>query len=134
MADFPDGVMPMISVSVVAGEPKAETETTEYPVLEIDRLSTTSTDYATVVTWTVTADRTGVLKFVEMESDDYTHTRFKLEIGGTVIFTDQQFEASLSLEFPDLKLAAGSVVTLSAKSSDGTAVNVDGDIMGKEVG
>ena len=118
-------------VQVVIVEAEAEDEAAE---TQLDRLSTSSTSYGTVVSWTVTADKVGVLHCVEMESDNYDKTRFQFTIAGEVQFTDIQIEASLSLEYPDVKLAAGSEVLLEAKSSDGTAINVDGDILGKEVG
>lgn len=106
----------------------------EVPIVELDRLTTASTDYDTVVSWTVTAAKIGVLGSIEMVSDNYTKTRFKLTIGGKVYFTDIQLPIGLSLEFPDLRLAAATVVLLEAKSSDGTSVIVTGDITAKEVG
>jgi len=118
-----------VQVVIVEAEAKDETAITQ-----LDRLSTSSTSYGTVVSWTVTTDKIGVLHCVEMESDNYVKTRFQLTIAGVVQFTDIQIEASLSLEYPDVKIAAGSEVLLEAKSSDGTAINVDGDILGKEVG
>ncbi|GAI78059.1 unnamed protein product, partial [marine sediment metagenome] len=45
-----------------------------------------------------------------------------------------QVLAPLNLQWPDVKLAAGAVVLLEAKSTDGTSVKVDGAITGKEVG
>uniref|UniRef100_A0A6M3XSF4 Uncharacterized protein n=1 Tax=viral metagenome TaxID=1070528 RepID=A0A6M3XSF4_9ZZZZ len=118
-------------VQVVIVEAEAEDEAAE---TQLDRLSTSSTSYGTVVSWTVTTDKIGVLHCIEMESDNYDKTRFQLTIAGVVQFTDIQIGASLSLEYPDVKIAAGSEVLLEAKSSDGTAINVDGDILGKEVG
>lgn len=132
--DIPDGPRPILTITVVAGEPVPETETTETVITRLDRLTTSSTGYDTVVSWTVTAATSGILRHVEMESDDYEHTRFQLTIAGVQQFTDIQIEQSLSLEWPDVKLAAGDVVLLEAASSDGTEVNVDGDITGKEVG
>jgi len=118
-----------VQVVIVAAQPADET-----PIIELARLSTSVTSYGTVVTWTVDAGKVGVLGFIEFESDNYAKTMFKLTIGGTVYFTDMLIGASLSLEFPDLRLAALTEVLLEAKSTDTTSINVDGDIIAKEVG
>lgn len=118
-----------VQVVITEAEPQDEAAVTR-----LDRLNTTSTSYGTVVSWTVSSGKVGVLRHVEMESDNYSKTRFQLTIAGVVQFTDAQVEDSLSLEWPDPRLAAGDEVLLEAKSSDGTEINVDGDITGKEVG
>jgi len=132
--DAPDGVN-LVAVSVVvSNEPVTPQPTTETLVLEVDRLTTTSTDYLTVVTHTATADTVFILTAVEMESTDYDHTKFQLAIAGSNVFTDLQVENPYSPPIPALKLVAGTVVTLSCKSADGTSITVDGDIIGKEIG
>ena len=132
--DAPDGVK-LVTVSVVVNsEPIVPETTTEFLVLEVDRVTTTSTSYQTIVTHTVTAGKIFILCAAEMESDDYAHTYFKLEIGGVTIFTDKQFGNAYSPPIPALKLVAGTVVTLSCASTDGTSITVDGDIVGKEIG
>lgn len=118
-----------VQIVIVEAQPADET-----PVIKLLRLSTSSTSYGTVVIWTVVADKVGVLGFIEFESDAYVKTMFQLTIGGTVYFTDVQISASLSLEFPNLRLAPATEVLLEAKSTDGTSINVDGDIIAKEVG
>uniref|UniRef100_A0A6H1ZSF3 Uncharacterized protein n=1 Tax=viral metagenome TaxID=1070528 RepID=A0A6H1ZSF3_9ZZZZ len=132
--DAPDGTLWTQIVDVVVDIPVPGAPAHETAVTKLARLATSSTSYGTVVSWTVTAAKIGVLRFVEMESDNYSKTRFQLTITGIVQFTDIQIESSLTLEWPDVKLAAAAVVLLEAKSSDGTAINVDGDILGKEVG
>lgn len=132
--DAPDGTLWTEIVSVVVDTPVPPSPAHEFAVTKLARLTTSSTDYGTVVSWTVTAARVGILQFVEMESDDYELTRFQLTIGGVVQFTDIELGASLTLEWPLVRLAAEAVVLLEAKSSDGTEVKVDGDILGKEVG
>lgn len=124
----PDWVT-QIQVVIVQAQPADET-----PIVKLKRLSTALTTYAEVVTWTVASGKVGVLGFIEMESDAYVKTKFQLTIGSTVHFTDTQIAASLSLEFPELRLAEGTNVLLEAKSTDGTTINVDGDIIAKEVG
>jgi len=132
--DAPDGTLWTQIVDVVVDIPVPGVPAHETAITKLARASPASTTYVTVVSWTVTADTMGILRFVEMESDDYEHTRFKLTIAGELQFTDIQIESSLTLEWPDVKLAAGDVVLLEARSSDTTEVNVDGDILGKEVG
>jgi len=132
--DAPDGTQWVQVISVVVATPTPPGPAHEAAVTKLDRLTTSSTDYGTVVEWEVSEDKIGILRFVEFESDDYEHTRFRLTIAAEEQFTDIQIGASLTLEWPDVQLAAKSVVLLEAKSSDGTEVNVDGDIIGKEVG
>ena len=132
--DAPDGTLWVQYIEIVSDTPIPPSPAHETAITQLDRLTTALLTYQTVVSWTVTADTIGILRHVEMESDDYEHTRFQLTIAGVVQFTDQQIEASLSLEWPDVRLAAGDVVLLEAASSDTTEVNVDGDILGKEVG
>lgn len=134
MGDAPDWITDVQVTVIVENKPVPSLPANEKAVTKLDRLTTSDVEYDTVVTWTVTALKIGILRFVEMETDDYDLTRFRLTIAGVEQFTDIQIEASLALEWPDVKLAAGAIVLLEAKSSDGTEVNVDGDILGKEVG
>jgi hypothetical protein len=71
---------------------------------------------------------------VSMTSDELDKTYFKLEIGGSTIFEDVMIGQAIALPFPDLALDGDDEVKLSAKSSDGTNITVDGSITGKEVG
>lgn len=106
----------------------------EAAVTKLDYVSITDTDYNTIASWTVATGKKGVLHVVEMDTDTYSKTLFQLTIAGVVQFTGIQILAALTLSYPDVQLAAGSVVLLEAKSSDGTDINVNGDIVGKEVG
>ncbi|MBA7559835.1 hypothetical protein ES708_01451 [subsurface metagenome] len=132
--DAPDGTVWTEIISVVVDTPTPPSPAHEKAITRLHRLSTALLAYGQVVEWTVTAATIGVLRFVEMESDNYAKTRFKLTIAGKEQFADKQIEASLSLEWPDVRLAAGVQVLLEAASSDLTAINVDGDILGKEIG
>lgn len=69
-----------------------------------------------------------------MVSSEPSHAQYTLTIGGTALFTAQKFQNPLTLVFPDLRLAAGTVIALKVKSDDGTSIVVDGEISGKEVG
>ena len=132
--DAPDGTLWTEIISVVLDTPVPPAPAHEEAITRLKRLTTALLTYQTVVSWTVTAAKIGVLRFVEMESDNYEKTRFKLTIAGEEQFTDIEIGAALTLEWPDVKLAAGDEVLLEAASSDLTEVNVDGDILGKEVG
>lgn len=134
MPDSPDWIQTVVVNVIVENEPIIPLPANEDAIIQIDRLSTSDTDYDTVVSWTVTADKIGILQFIEFESDDYDHTYFKLTIGGTVKFTNLLVQSSLTIELPEVRLVAGAVVLLEAASTDGTAVVVDGDILGKEIG
>jgi len=132
--DAPDGTLWTQIVDVVVDIPVPPSPAHETAITRLHRLSTALMVYGQVVEWTVSAETIGILRFVEFESDDYEKTRFKLTIDGVEQFSDIEIGGSLTLEWPDVKLAAGAQVKLEAKSSDGTAINVDGDILGKEVG
>jgi hypothetical protein len=132
--DLPDYTK-KIAISVVVGYDSVPvSQTSETPVVELDRYSGSAVTYQSVVSWTVAVGKGGVLKEVSMESDNYAKTLFRLEIGGTAYFTDKTVIAPLTIPFADVSLAEGVVVELQAKSSDGTALNVDGMISGKEIG
>lgn len=103
------------------------------PIAEIDRYSGTDEEYKEVVSWTVSAGRRGELKEVSMVTSDYAKTHFKLTIAGEVQFVDKLIQAPLSLPFPSNRgLASEQSVILYAKSSDGSAIVVDGSICGCE--
>jgi len=90
--------------------------------------------YQTVATWTVAVGKVGELKEILIISDDYAHTLVQITIAGTVFETDWSPTSSMPIIFEDLRLAAAAVVLVEAKSDDGTAIDVDAIIIGKEVG
>lgn len=118
-----------VNVVIISTEPGLEKAITR-----LARLTTSSTEYQTVVSWTVTAEKIGILHNIEFMSDDYDHTNFKLTIAGVEQFTDAIIGNSLSLGYPDVRIASEAVILLEAKSTDGTEVIVDADITGKEIG
>ncbi|MBA7580049.1 hypothetical protein ES708_21935 [subsurface metagenome] len=132
--DAPDGTLWTQIVDVVVNTPVPGAPAHEKAITKLDRKSPATTTYVTVVSWTVTDKKIGILRFVEFESSDYEHTRFRLTIDDVEQFKDMVIGAALTLEWPDVKLAAGAVVLLEASSTDTTGVNVDGDILGKEIG
>ncbi|MBA7602862.1 hypothetical protein ES703_09958 [subsurface metagenome] len=132
--DAPDGTLWVQHVNVVIDLPVPPAPAHEKAITKLNRKPIAAMAYAEVVSWTVDDETIGVLRFVEFETDDYEKTRFRLTIAGVLQFTDIQIESSLTLEWPDVTLAAGDEVLLEAMSSDATPINVDGDILGKEIG
>jgi hypothetical protein len=102
------------------------------PIAKVERYSGGSTSYQTVVSWTVSNGKSGMLKEVSMITSDYEHTYFRLTIAGKKQFEDKLIQAPLTLPFPDNRLNAGSVVLLECRSTDGTSITVDGSITGRE--
>lgn len=105
----------------------------DIPVADVQRLVTSSTTYVSLVSWAVPSNRIGVLRYIELDSANFSTTRFRLEGAGRVLFDDLELRTALTLEFPEPKLAPGSNVTLLVKSSDGTEITAYGDIVGMEV-
>ncbi len=118
-----------VQVVIVKGQPADEAAAGD-----IGNYSGTDTTYQTVATWTVTAEKVGELKEILIISDDYAHTLVQITIAGTVFETNWSPGSSMPIIFEDLRLAAATVVLVEAKSSDGTAIDVDAIIIGKEVG
>jgi len=103
------------------------------PVAKVGRYSGSDTDWQTLVTWTVPSDKVGDLHEISWVSDNDAKTRVRLVIAGAdQEVPDSQIDSPLSLPWRENGLAAGSAVTLSVKSSDGTAINVSGSLTGTE--
>lgn len=132
--DIPDGPQPVITIQVVATEPVAETPATEYAIDSYGVVSTSSSSYQTLKSWTVTANRVGVLRSVEMACDNYAVAQFKLVVGAITVFEDKKLPESFTKEFPDIRLAAAAAVTLSVKSDGSTTITAYADFSAKEVG
>ena len=134
ITDSPDFVRWQQIAVTVENEAVPEDVAYEHAATTLSTYEGTDTDYQTVVSWTVASDRIGILGSVELEADDYDYVRLRLTIAGEEQFADADIEAALTLEYPNLRLAAGAVVLLEAKSTDGTSIKVDGVILGKELG
>ena len=132
--DAPDGVL-IIEIGITLGQevviPSALTQLT---VLALDRLTTSSAVYATVVSYTVLVGKAALLSGLEIACSDYTKGQFRVTIAGEVKFTDKYLQTTFNPTFPDVNLKAGDVVLIEAKSDGSTSINVDGAIEGKEVG
>ncbi len=105
---------------------------TEVAAGNVGRYSGSATTYQTVASWTVTTGKTGVLKEIILLSDDYDHTVFQITVGSITFSTAWTVQGAIPLIFDDLRLAAGSIVKVEAKSDDGTAIVVDAVITAKE--
>jgi len=101
------------------------------PILELASYSGADLAYQTLVSWTVGVGKTGILNEIAFTRDSAGKGDFKITIGAVVI-TDFNPKANVSLSFSPNELAAGTVVKIEVKSSDGNAINVDGSITGDE--
>lgn len=122
--DYPDGTL----------QTTPSLQLTEKAITSLDYVSIADTDYHTVASWTVAAGKKGVLRRCEMETDSYSIARWRLTIAGVQQFTGIQIISACTLEYPDVVLAEADQVLLEATSSDGSAIAVNGDITGKEMG
>lgn len=130
----PDWVTTVVVTVIVENVPVVPDPATEVAAGDVDRYSGDDIDWQKVARWTVKAGKTGELKEVSMITDDYENTVWKLAVGATEVFTDLTIQSPLTLPFFDLKLAPGTVVTLSCHSDGATVITADGSIVGKEIG
>lgn len=132
--DAPDGVL-IIEIGITLGqEVVPPSSLTEKAIVALDRLTTSSATYQTVVSYTVPAAKAFVLSALELACSDYTKGQFRVTIAGEVKFTDEKLQTTFNPTFPDVNLQAGDVVLIEAKSDGSTSIDVDGAIEGKEVG
>lgn len=132
--DIPDGPQPQITVEMVGTTPTTPEPETEHAIDSYGSVTTTSSSYQTVKSWTVTAARMGILRAVELACSNYGVASWKLVVAGITVFEDKTFPESFTKGFPDLKLAAAAVVTLSVKSDGTTSITAYCDLDAKEVG
>lgn len=133
--DHPDGTLRTIRAEVVANVAVPEIAANETPISVTEgKVSNSDQTYQTLATWTVSAGKNGILYGTEFWSDTFGSTHFRLTIGGAEKWADVELPTGLSVFFSDARLAAGTVVLLEGKSSDGNSVNMWGHVEGKEVG
>jgi len=130
----PPWVRAMEVVIVVGTTPVPTMATTETASGDIGNYSGSAQTYQSVATWTVAADKVGELKQILIISDEYDHTEIRITIAGVVQETDWNPTSAMPLIYQDVKLEAGDVVLVEAQSDDGTAIDVDAVIVGKEIG
>lgn len=119
----------LIEVTVNTGQPAnqaAAGDTGTY--------SGTNAAYQTVAAWTVAAGKTGVLVEILIISDDYDNTTIKVTIGSVTYCDGFAPKGAMPMIFESLRLSAGDVVTVYAKSNGVDTINVDAIITGIEVG
>ena len=133
--DAPDYVLWSQPVEVVVNTPTPLTASAETPIdATAGKVTNTDQTYQTLATWTVTTAKMGILYGVEMGASDFTKARFRLTIGGVVKWEGVEWPTYVNSHYSEARLAAGAVVLLEGKSSDGTSVDIWGHIEGKEVG
>ena len=132
--DIPDGPQPVMTVSIVAGEPTQETETTETLIIQFVAYEGTAQTNQTLATWTVATDKVGNIYEIEMASDNYPKTRFTLEVDDVAVIDDEELVGPLTLVCGGAKMPAASKFEVFARSSDGTSIKAEATIVGKEVG
>lgn len=130
MGDLPDWTTEVI-VSVELPSPVVKPETA---ISKPGRYSGAALIAQEVCSWTITADKVGILKEITMIADEVDHAEFTVSIAGTALFTDKKFQSVLTLVFPDIKLAALVEIKVEVQSDDGTGIVVDAEISGKEIG
>lgn len=107
--------------------------TTFTPISETGRLVTAAADYATVVSWTVSAEALGILREISFVTDEIAITQYRLTIGGVIKWADAFFQSTnMTIPFPDTPLTAETVVLLEALSDGTNSITVDGSISGEE--
>lgn len=117
-----------VEITVNLGQPTSERAIDSY-----GSVTTSSASYQTVKTWTVATGYVGVLTAVEISCDNFPVVNWKLVVGSVTVFEDKVLPGDLDAQFPELRLAAGTVVTLSAKSDGSTEITAYGNIDAKEV-
>lgn len=130
----PDWVRIVQVVVTVNLEPVVPGTATEVSAGDTGKYSGSDTTYQEVASWTISADKVGELKEIMILADDYDHTLIKITVGSDTWCNDWDPQGSMPLVFEDLKLSEAQVVKVEARSDDGTAIEVDAVITGKEIG
>lgn len=105
------------------------------PVAVVVRYSGSDTDYQKIGVWRV-GDfwglERGSLKEIAVLSSNYSKTRFRFTVMGNILFKDLQIDAAMTLTFHPNVIPREKEIVLECKSSDGTAITVNGEISGVE--
>jgi len=116
----------------------AESETTvsPTPICKFGYVSTSSSSYQTLATWTVSTGKKGLLKDISFapDSTSFGVAQFKVVVAGETLFEDIKAIGGVSLPLDGLvTLSASDVVTVSVKSDGSTTITANGSITGREV-
>lgn len=96
------------------------------------RLATTSTSFGTVLTFTVPVGANLTMRELSFAHDKPNFTRFRVTLAGVVRVTDDFYLGPSVALFENIPFAAGDVVLIEARSTDGTLVTIDGQITGTQ--
>lgn len=132
--DAPDWVTRVQVAVTVENIPVVPEVGTEVGVTEFGNFNAVTEEYTSTAKWTISENKVGELKEILIISDNYAKTLIQVEITGMTTVTDWSPQAAMPLIYEDLKLEAGAEVEVSIKSSDGTIIDVDALIVGKEIG
>ena len=118
----------------VEGESIPVSPATEAPAGDIAHYAGVAESYQACGSWTVSAGKIGELKEILFISDDYDHTVVRIIVAGVTLESGWSPTSVMPIIYEDLRLAAGDVVSVEVMSDDGTAIDVDVIIVGKEIG
>jgi len=130
----PDWIKSVLVNVLIENEPVAEQPAVEAAAGDTGTYTGTAQTYQTVASWTVATGKVGVLVEILVISTDYTKTVLQITIGDVVYCSGFAPQGAMPMIWETLKLAAGTIVKVEAKSSDGTSITVDALIAGMEVG
>lgn len=102
------------------------------PILKIGAYAGAAITYQELAIWTVNTGKTGILKEIAFTRDAGGKALFKITVNDTEIITDFNPVTNFDAVFSPNEMDAGSVTKIEVKSSDGTAINVNGIITGDE--
>ena len=132
--DAPDGTVWTQVINVVVDTPVPPAPAHENAAGGAGNYSGVLQTYQTVVSWTVAADKVGDLKEILIITNDYDVTQIKITIDSTEWCKDWSPTSAMPIIFEDLKLVAGTLVKVWAKSDGATDIDVDAIIVAKEIG
>ncbi|MBA7522456.1 hypothetical protein ES705_14575 [subsurface metagenome] len=102
-------------------------------VTRIYNQSITDTKMIKAIEWIIPDSVQGELSEISLYSDRFPTTRFEVEIAKEKQLTDQQLETILSLPYRDLPIMSLQKVTVSARTTDGVATQINISLIGKEI-
>ena len=130
--DAPDGTLVMQVAVTIGSDNKVPIASEEHPIDGYGKYSGLASTLQTLKSWTVTAEREGELRDIELSCSNYAVAQFKITVAGTVTMDTNYLPESFTAAFPLLKLAAGDIVLVQVKSDGSTTINAYCWINGKE--
>jgi hypothetical protein len=102
------------------------------PVIKLERVTTALLTYTEVCKWNLTQYQ-GFLDEISITCDNFAKMKFNLDIGTLINLHDKSIQDILDLEFDDQLIEPNTEIKISVASIDGTAIVVDGMIVGREL-